>query len=286
MRKTTITAASLLALSVLILAPGCSKKVPGLFTAEDFEKKTLNLESQTVSAMEKAYSKLPARGTLTIRTDELRVSGVAARLEKLGFIGLTLEFRNKKIYIHCYKGKEGPSYETGRTAIIKSNLLAAAIDDDNNLLFKSVKISEKTAQIYLASLYRNYVEVSDPVPELFAKLKVKPDVFNPVVQDSSAEELNKVLSSEKEKQETTVFYKGPFKMLILKDGTMIRRCQPVLLSKETAKLLETENCEAIKVNINKKNSLKFQPMNYSEKYKIAGRYFLLSNFPLSSFSSK
>ncbi|MEI7904659.1 MAG: hypothetical protein WCI43_04515, partial [Candidatus Firestonebacteria bacterium] len=244
MRKYSLTF-TLLSLAALLFAPGCSKKVPGIFSYEDFAKKTITLDSQAVSAIEKAYSRLPARGTLTVKTDELRISGVASRLEKLGFMGLTLDFSEKKIFITCYKGKTGPAYETGRSAKLKSTLLAAVIDDDNRLLFNSTAVSEKTAQIYMAGLYKDYVEVSEPSAELFSKLQSAPDLFDSDRQEAAAEELKKSLLPGKEKPEAAVVYMGPFKILILRNGTMIRRCQPVLLSKETARLLEGENCRPI-----------------------------------------
>ncbi|MEI7905629.1 MAG: hypothetical protein WCI43_09515, partial [Candidatus Firestonebacteria bacterium] len=51
------------------------------------------------------------------------------------------------------------------------------------------------------------------------------------------------------------------------------------------KLLEGENCRPIKVSVTKKTAARFEPVNFSERYKVAGKYILLSEFPLTNFNA-
>jgi hypothetical protein len=74
------------------------------------------------------------------------------------------------------------------------------------------------------------------------------------------------------KNRVVVFYPGPFRMLILKDGSMVRRGQPVLLPSEQAGELQT--AEGVWVNP-KVWSAATEPRNYGALYRERGPICLL-----------
>lgn len=71
-----------------------------------------------------------------------------------------------------------------------------------------------------------------------------------------------------------VFYPGPFRMLILKDGAMVRRGQPVRLPAEQAKELERDEGAWVNPKI---WSAATDPKNYADLYRERGAICLLES---------
>ncbi len=76
------------------------------------------------------------------------------------------------------------------------------------------------------------------------------------------------------KNRVVVFYPGPFRLLILKDGAMLRRGQPLLLPAEQAG--ELERFEGAWVNPKVWSAAK-EPRNYGELYRERGAICLLES---------
>ena len=277
MKKLLMTA---VAAGLLMILGGCSL-APEKYTAEDFENVKITLNKPTVSEIEKAYSRLPARGMVMVNTPFIYLSGVLFKLEGAGFIGMTVDVSANNASIIAYKGKEGDCYETGRSATPKLNFAVAALDDADHLLYKSTRICEKTAIIYSTSLYRNFAGVTGQDPALAAKNEKAP--FLCTTAEDKAAELSKGVTGKAEKPEQGIFYKGPFKLLITKDGTVIRRGKGLMVSKKTAEGLLKDNCVKVAIKQEKKSPLKFTPLNYADKYKTMGKDFLVSNMQIGSF---
>ena len=118
---------------LLMALAGCSLS-PEKYTAEDFEKVKITLTKPTISEIERAYGRLPARGMVMVNTPFIYLSGVLFKLEGAGFIGMTVDVSANNASILAYKGKEGDCYETGRSATPKLNFAVAALDDADHLL--------------------------------------------------------------------------------------------------------------------------------------------------------
>lgn len=76
------------------------------------------------------------------------------------------------------------------------------------------------------------------------------------------------------KDRVVVFYPGPFKLLILKDGAIVRRGQPIRLPAEQAKELEKEEGAWINPKI---WSVATDPRNYAALYRERGAVCLLED---------
>jgi hypothetical protein len=76
------------------------------------------------------------------------------------------------------------------------------------------------------------------------------------------------------KDRVVVFYPGPFKLLILKDGAIVRRGQPLRLPAEQAKELEQQEGAWISPKV---WSMATDPRNYAELYRERGAICLLES---------
>src|SRR5213076_961951 len=77
-----------------------------------FLAKTLTLASPTPEDLMKAYQTLSGRGSVTITCAPGEIGPVLLAAENAGFFGMRVEGDS----ITAHKGKEGPCYDTGRTA--------------------------------------------------------------------------------------------------------------------------------------------------------------------------
>jgi hypothetical protein len=144
----------------------------------------------------------------------------AYAMEAAGFVGLKLE--NGRV--RAWKGKDGPCWETGRSATYKGGA-AAALDDDKHLLFGSMRLCEKTARVYRLPPYQPFVDVTEADP---AYANREPVPFDCDTFAADAARLAASLSPARAVERVPVLYPGPFKLLILQDGTILRRGQPAL----------------------------------------------------------
>ncbi len=138
--------------------------------------------------------------------------------ERTGFAGMTSSsFASpvEKILVRAFKGKQGNCYNTGRTARYIGGALAV-LDDDHHLLFKASDqaVCEKTAQLYSMSPYSDYIQCTAGDDERFEDESL----------EESLEKLDMMTRHSKLPAEfTDLFYPGPFKILILDEGTVITR---------------------------------------------------------------
>jgi hypothetical protein len=144
--------------------------------------------------------------------------------------------------ITAHKGKEGPCYDTGRSARYLGSA-AAVLDDDNHLLSGTLRVCEKTGRLYSSEAYRGRLEVTEPDPALLARLEKDPAPFDCDTFQADAKALAETVKPAPPRSEggTPVFYPGPFKILILRDGTMLRRGRLEFLSKDQAEELKTQD---------------------------------------------
>jgi hypothetical protein len=198
-----------------------------------FLAKTLTLASPRPVDVHNAYLGLSARGSLVITCAPAEVAATLLAAEQAGFFGMRLEDGR----ILAWKGKDGPCYDTGRTARYRGSA-AAVMDDDKHLLFGRLRVCEKTARLYCSEAYQGRIEVSEPDAGLMARLEKDPATFDCDTFEADARTLASTLKPRAASGErSVVLYPGPFKMLILADGSIVRRGQPVRLPAEEARML-------------------------------------------------
>ncbi len=204
--------------------------------------KPVYLQDPTFIELDDAYRGLPKLGEIWITTSNYQLA--LHELEKIGFVGMEIlsnETKDKPDGIRAFKGKHGPCLFTGWKAQYKGAALAA-LDDDNHMLFRDEykSVCDKTSRIYFLPHYKNRIdcikESDDPVQHKAQNEEGSGDfesdqsfLFNQLKNEARSSDGRKVY-----------FYPGPFMMLILQDGTIIRRGKwnsiPVKLADELVRL--------------------------------------------------
>jgi len=241
-----------------------------------FLAKTLTLASPTPADLMNAYQRLSARGSVAITCAPAEVGPTLLAAENAGFFGMRVQGTT----IAAYKGKEGPCYDTGRTARYLGSA-AAVLDDDNHLLSGSLRVCEKTARLYSSNAYQGILEVSDPDPALLARLEKDPAPFDCDTFEADARSLAESIEDREPGLEPPriVFYPGPFKALILSDGTMVRRGKRLLVSPEQASELVKRDGAVLDSDLPQTAQI---PENFGTLYKTEGAACLLGDLALHS----
>lgn len=196
-------------------------------------------------------------------------------MEKIGFVGIVVSIvaHDTAVYkIRAFKGKHGPCHFTGWQAAYSGTAMMA-LDDDNHLLAldKEMSVCDKTWQVYTLPPYDGLIKCR--------KRSAEPDHSDTEIQEEEDFEssLDKLYDRLKDpprdfNQRVAMFYPGPFRMLILQDGSMVRRGQwnsiPANFAKDLQKkdgLLPPETKELT------------EPVFFQEVYKTQGSLALLDD---------
>jgi hypothetical protein len=205
------------------------------------------------------------------------LSMILKTVEKAGFIGISIFLTpdiNRGCRIIAYKGKENPCYDSGKLAYYCGGALAV-LDDDHHFIFGKTPVCEKTATIYQLPVYQRLIKVTKGDPDLIARLTTDPVIFNCDTFESDVASFAKKMTTGKSQGEnsTAILYPGPFRILILKDGSIIHRGVPVKISKSFAQLLrKTDAFIFLKENL---AETALSAVNFTEAYnKLGARCFL------------
>ena len=192
--------------------------------------KPIHLHDPDELSLENAFRSLPRTGEIILDTSLSKLSLQLELLERTGFAGMKIKAfvtADDKISLRACKGKQGTCYNTGRTARYHGQALAA-LDDDHHLLLagEEMLICEKTATLYSFPAYENHIHCSNADPKLMAKLQTDPELFDCDNFESSQERLYAQVQRKGSREEfRDLFYPGPFKLLVLEDGTIVHRGQ-------------------------------------------------------------
>ncbi len=236
--------------------------------------KIIRLNAANSAETGRAYTELPRWGVVELSCNRKELPKALGTVENAGFFGLNIKFKEgRSPLIVAYKGKDGPCFDTGRTAFYLGSALAV-LDDDNHFIYKSIRVCEKTGNVYASKPYRGHLKVTRADKKLLKTLATDPVPFNCDTFERDAALLNKMIRYSEEKPETPLLYPGPFKKIILKNGTILRRGEISLVSSKTArKLARKEKCA--RVLPEELFAEPFIPANFREEYKKAGPLFIL-----------
>jgi len=191
----------------------------------DWLVEKLFLKNPDELAIDHAYRSMPRLGHIIVSTRTEDLEGTLKNLEKTGFVGMTLfpfPARDPSRKIIAYKGKHGPCYDKGQQAVY-TGAAAAALDDDHHLLIKlhSLPVCEKTANVLILPPYEQLIRLIEPDQNAF---RDQPEYFKYDHMEEDHEKLlEKVTSTTRSALRIPLFYPGPFRLLILLDGTIVHR---------------------------------------------------------------
>ena len=185
-----------------------------------------------------AFREMPKRGTIEVLCAWQSVSRTARALGAAGFIAVEAAPDGRRVRLTALKGKAGACYETGRSATYLG-AAAAALDDDGHLIFGAMRVCEKTGGLYTLPPYRGLIAVSPPDATMLARLDSDPLPFdcNTFERDAVALAARLQDRGPDRPPAVPVIYAGPFRLLILADGSMLPRCVPVLIAESQRRRL-------------------------------------------------
>lgn len=255
-------------------------RAPKTSETDELFTNTVYLDFPAKSDIGRAYRDLPARGRALVTCRLAEMAVVLRSLEEAGFFGMRIGMPGSDGHaarVSAYKGKEGACHDTGRTAVYKGSA-AAALDDDSHLLVGETRICEKTAAIYASPVYAEAVDVSAGEEALLARLGDDPVAFDCDGFEADAAKLASSLVGEQGEEDAAVaiLYPGPFRLLVLRDGTVLRRGQAILIRRKDAqRLVKEDGCTA-----DPRAADAVSPVNFVEAYQAEGPLFLLGEAAL------
>ena len=83
---------------------------------DSFAPDAMRIDSPSSAMVEQAYFALGARGTIVVACPFDTSPGALRALEAAGFHGMRLRRDGEAAEVTAFKGKEGPCYDTGRSA--------------------------------------------------------------------------------------------------------------------------------------------------------------------------
>jgi hypothetical protein len=243
----------------------------------------LFLQDPDELSIDHAYRSMSRLGnvTVSIKADALRTA--LKNLEKTGFVGMTIaKFTagDPIRKIQAFKGKHGPCFDKGQE-VIYHGAASAALDDDHHLFIKSepLPVCEKTALVMTLPPYKSLVRCKDPA---------QPDsVDNPVnfKYDHMVEDQEKLLKRvepiPRSGKRIPLFYPGPFRLLILGDGTIIHRGKVTSIPEsESAELMKKDGF--FRANDQPEGENEF----FQEEYDRAGIKWMYDDFEIGEKSAQ
>jgi hypothetical protein len=227
-----------------------------------FLEHAVRLDDPTAEAVRDAFTALPRRGSLACVCRWERRLEILSALEESGAFAVRFEPFDgfSRARVSALKGKSGPCYDTGRRAAYRGDA-AAALDDDNHLIVGEIRVCEKTGGLYTLAPYRDALSVTAADPALLARLDSDPVPFDCNTFDADSGRLcSEVRKSGRAEaaecacaacacgapgeepggepggadEGVAVVYPGPFRALVLADGSVVRRGVATVVAAEQA----------------------------------------------------
>lgn len=194
---------------------------------------TVEIADLDASAMRDAFGALPRRGSLRVRCEWSRRDEILATLGDCGAFALRADPAPAfdSVTITALKGKAGACYETGRSATYLG-AAAAVMDDDHHLVAGVLRVCEKTGGLYQLPPYAGLLRVTEADPDLVRRLDADPVPFDCNTFEADAARIAAALEPVRAQADAgiAVYYPGPFRLLVLSDGSIVRRARPVRIA--------------------------------------------------------
>jgi len=178
------------------------------------------------AAVRDAFTRLPKRACVELHCPWSRRLAMQKTLVDLGAFAIclrpTADFQ--EVRITALKGKVGACFETGRSATYGGAALAV-MDDDHHLIVGTIRVCEKTGGLYTLPPYRGLLTVTEGDAALIRRLEMDPLPFdcNTFEQDADRLATGAFAPAQTGAPFSVVFYPGPFSLLVLQDGSILRR---------------------------------------------------------------
>lgn len=190
-------------------------------------------------ALDDAYRGLKRLEDIYVQSDQL--DQLLSDMERVGFVAIELVEVNedrKQYTVKASKGKHGPCKFEGAIATYTGEAIAV-LDDDLHLFPKGMKVAvcEKTRSILNLPSYNKLATIdesnSDEAQTEEDKLDFETaiELVNDQVSTVSPDHANREM----------MFYPGPFRLLILKDGSLVRRGKWSSVPAEAARQLRAKD---------------------------------------------
>lgn len=191
-----------------------------------FKENTVRLSEPEKTEVAEAFTALSAQGCVEAVCRWERRMDVLSALEESGAIAIRFEPTAgfDRVLVSALRVLPDRCYETGRRAVHLGGA-TAALDDDRHLIVGSIRVCEKTARRYMLWPYRGVLSVTEASSDLLARLAGDPVPFDCDTFDADSERLVSVVSGTHACDGINVaaVYPGPFRALVLSDGSVVRR---------------------------------------------------------------
>jgi len=248
-----------------------------LLDPEEFISHQETLENPDDSAVRDAFARLPKRACIEVRCRWERRLDLQRMLTEMGAFAICLrplaDFA--EIQITALKGKVGACFETGRSASYTGAALAV-MDDDHHLIVGTIRVCEKTGGLYTLPPYHRLLTVTEGDAGLLRRLETDPIPFDCNTFEPDAERLATQAFAHGCLSEPTtpVYYPGPFSLMVLRDGAILRRGQCTQIATSIVKDLQSR--DGLLVVPPPRSQEADRPINYPTAFKSLGAGCLLS----------
>ncbi len=234
------------------------------------------LKDPDVIQLDDAYRGMQKLTGISVKTSNLQ--HIVKDMEKVGFVGMVIKIRSGNdavAEIEAFKGKHGPCHFTGWQAQYTGFALAV-LDDDHHVLYqgRSVPVCDKTLAVYSLAPYSSLIKCEKKGEEITLNTEQKEKQEGEDFETSLEKVFEQLRNVEPiHENRTQLFYPGPFRMLILADGTMVQRG-------EWSRIPDTSVNQLIKTD----GLVKLEPVHqasqtfFQKVYTMSGSMALLDDF--------
>ena len=199
-----------------------------LLDSEEFMAHRETLDHPDDGTVRDAFARLPKRGCIEVRCRWERRMELQRILTDMGAFAICLRplAGFEDVQITALKGKVGACFETGRSATYAGAALAV-MDDDHHLIVGTIRVCEKTGGLYTLPPYHSLLTVTEGDAGLLKRLETDPIPFDCNTFEPDAESLatQAFVPGTSRELTTSVYYPGPFSLMVLRDGAILRRGQ-------------------------------------------------------------
>ena len=247
-----------------------------LLDPEDFMAHRVTLDRPDGAAARDAFARLPKRGTIEVRCKWEQRLAMQQTFAGMGAFAICLRplAGFQEVLITALKGKVGACFETGRSATYTGAALAV-MDDDHHLIVGTIRVCEKTGGLYTLPPYHGLLTVTEGEAGLLQRLETDPVPFDCNTFEPDAARLAALtfVPATPAESTTPVFYPGPFSLLVLRDGAMLRRGHCTLVATPLVK--ELQDRDGVMVVPSTRSQEVEQPIIYPAAFRSLGAGCLL-----------